>query len=128
MSKRNQKKKPINRLWMWAALLAIGIVLMTTYIVQRQSTPLDKSAAIRSALAGVCRQIGNNLYEGISQDLLTNACYQEAIDLYAARPDAATYCFDATRSDKSLSWSECMASQDADFSGVYLNAAAKQSR
>jgi hypothetical protein len=126
MSKRNKKKKPINPLWIWAALLAVVVILFTTYLVQRQTPPLDKTVAIRSALVDSCRRIGNTLYKDMSQDLLTNACYQEAIDLFATRPDAATYCYDAVATTKGLSWGECMASEDADFSGVYLRAAAQQ--
>lgn len=130
MTKRsgNKKKKPLNPLWIWAALLAVVVVLFTTYLVQRQSPTPDKSVRIRTALVEVCRQIGSNLYPDLSRDLLLNACYQEAIDLYAAQPDVVTSCYDAIMADPSLSWGPCMTSQDADFSGVYLRAAASQSQ
>lgn len=123
MTKKSQKKRGVNHVWVLSAVIAI--IVMTTVLIlsQRQTPPIEKPALIRSALVNACRELGYAFYSDLSPDMLTNACYQEAIDLYAAHPDAANACYDVIPIDAAVAWGECMLDQGTDFSGVYLSAA-----
>jgi hypothetical protein len=126
VSKRNKQKRPINPLWVLSALIAASVFVMIVILSQRLSPPPDKPVLIRSALVEACRALGQTFYPDLSPGLLSNACYQEAIDLYAAYPNEANACYDVIPIDAAVAWGECMLDQGAEFSGVYLNAAVNQ--
>lgn len=119
-----RKKPTVKRTVMWAVLITIiGTIAFTILLSQRQTPPLDRPVAIRYVLVDTCRQMARIVYSDLSPELITNACYQEAIDLYDAHTEAVTTCYDTVDRTSIFEWGACLTDREADFSGVYLEAA-----
>lgn len=100
------------------AVLCLVVIGAAGLLLIQRTQPPQRADQIRASLQNFCITGASLVYDlsHVSDQTITDTCWQEAVDTYNAAPEKVTFCFDSLENKDSVAeWLDCLTTYNIRF-------------